>query len=106
MHSSGLSSIRYPKFFELGVDRIELDELFRKSDLWEATEKMDGSLGLLFFDVATGEWRLKAKRSWVAEQAEWATSWMKQWRIDLGCLTPGTTYVVEIVYRENLVVVR
>lgn len=97
---------RYPKFFELGQDNLDLDDLFNASTAWEATEKMDGSLGLLFFDDASKEWRLKAKRGWTAEQGEWAEAWMSRQRIDKECLTPGTTYIVEIVFAENLVVVR
>jgi hypothetical protein len=42
----------------------------------------------------------------LAEQGEWASSWLAQHGVNLSALQRGTTYVVEIVYRENLVVVR
>ncbi|KAL3899087.1 MAG: hypothetical protein SGPRY_012707, partial [Prymnesium sp.] len=57
----------FVKFFDLGCDGIELEELYGASVRWEATEKLDGSMGLLF--EMRGQWRLITKRAWDSEQA-------------------------------------
>lgn len=88
----------FPKFFNYGERSAALpDEPF------VAYEKLDGSLGIVFFDVDAGRWRVATKGSFVAEQSAWAEAWLAT--RDLRCLVPGHTYLVEIIYAENRVVV-
>ena len=61
----------WPKFFSLGEDGIEASELEAKAVAWEVTEKMDGSMGLLFWDAdagAHGTWRVITKASFTSAQ--------------------------------------
>ncbi|MFJ3160123.1 RNA ligase [Streptomyces kanasensis] len=91
-----------PKFFNVGEHIAGQpyapplpDEPF------EVYDKVDGSLAVVFHYA--GRWRVASKGSFDSTQATWA-----QRRLD-GCdtsaLSPGTTYLAEIVYPENRVVV-
>ena len=65
-------------------------------------EKVDGSLGIVFhYD---GRWNVASKGSFTSEQATWAQNWLDQ--SDTSRLEPGITYLCEIVYPENRIVVR
>ncbi|HEY8750033.1 MAG TPA: RNA ligase [Tepidisphaeraceae bacterium] len=88
----------FPKFFNFG-------ELFATlpDEPFEVTEKIDGSLGVLFHHA--GRWRVATKGSLISDQAAWATDYVAQ-RVDVNQLVPGTTYLVEIVYRLNRIVIK
>lgn len=94
----------WPKFFNLGEDGLTLAELEAAvvGGRVEATSKMDGSLGLLFFD--DGAWRVTTKGSFASTQGVWATAWLHQ-HVNVSALTPGMTYLVEIIYPENRIVI-
>jgi RNA ligase len=68
---------------------------------FEVYDKVDGSLGIVFhYD---GRWHVASKGSFTSEQATWA-----QRRLDArdtAALVPGTTYLTEILYPENRIVV-
>jgi RNA ligase len=87
----------FPKFFNFGEGGVALpDEPF------DATEKIDGSLGILFHH--NGRWRVSTRGQLTSMQGQWATAHLHA-RVDVRHLTPGTTYLVEIVYPENRVVI-
>jgi len=87
----------FPKFFNFGERSASLpDEPF------EAFEKLDGSLGVIFHDGV--RWRVTTKGSFAAPQAAWAQEWLDA--RDLTGLVSGTTYLAEIIYRANRIVVR
>lgn len=68
---------------------------------FEVYDKVDGSLGVLFH--YEDRWRVASKGSFVSTQATWA-----QRRVDAAdtsALVPGTTYLMEILYPENRIVV-
>jgi RNA ligase len=68
---------------------------------FEVYDKVDGSLGIVFhYD---GRWRAASKGSFISEQAEWAQRWLDG--RDTNDLIPGTTYLTEIVYPQNRIVV-
>ena len=68
---------------------------------FEVFEKMDGSLGILFnFE---GEWIIATKGSFTSEQAVRAKEILKKYRYDR--LIPGFTYLFEIIYPKNRIVV-
>jgi len=90
----------FPKFFNVGEkDGTQLRNL--PSDIPEIREKLDGSLGIQYYD---GEKVCIATRgTFDSDQGLWATEWMakyKRWQF-LG----GHTYLYEIVYPENRIVV-
>jgi RNA ligase len=69
---------------------------------FEVYDKVDGSLGIVFHYA--GAWRVASKGSFVSEQATWAQTWLDAHGPDRW-LEPGTTYLAEIVYPENRIVV-
>lgn len=90
-------TLAFPKFFNLGEgQRTELPNL-----PFEAFEKMDGSLGIGFF--WQGQWHVITRGNFNSDQARWATTKLRE--KDLRTLHPGTTYLFEIIYPENQIVV-
>jgi RNA ligase len=69
--------------------------------LVEVTEKLDGSLGILYRHG--GEHRIATRGSFDSEQALWATEYLR--RFDLSGLPGQFTLLFEIVYPGNRVVV-
>ncbi|MFJ8309950.1 MULTISPECIES: T4 RnlA family RNA ligase [unclassified Streptomyces] len=91
-----------PKFFNVGEHthgrpyaRPLPDEPF------EVYDKVDGSLGIAFH--YEGRWRVASRGSFTSEQATWATAWLDG--RDTATLRPGVTYLAEILYPENRIVV-
>lgn len=68
---------------------------------FEVFDKIDGSLGIVFHYA--DRWHVATKGSFVSDQAQWAQRWLD--RHDTGELLPGTTYLAEITYPENRIVV-
>jgi RNA ligase len=66
------------------------------------SEKMDGSLGIIFH--ADGGWHVVTRGSFDSTQCKWAHQWLEK-RGAFTRLQPGTTYLAEIIYPENRVVV-
>lgn len=89
----------FPKFFnfsEPGVKPpIPDDEPF------ETYEKLDGSLGIVFHHA--GRWKVTTKGAFGTPQATWAETRLAG--LNLDALRPGDTYLFEIVFRENRIVV-
>ena len=87
----------FPKFFNFGELITSLpDEPF------EVTEKIDGSLGIVF--EHQGRWIVSTKGALESEQAQWATAHLAT-AADTTALVPGVTYLVEIIYRQNRIVI-
>lgn len=97
LERGALVATPFPKFFNYGERDARLpDEAFR------AFEKLDGSLGIAFFH--DDRWQVTTKGAFDQAQARWAEARLA--RCDLRALDPRTTYLFEIVYRENRIVVR
>lgn len=88
------------KFMNYG----ELSEEERpKGEIVEVSNKYDGSLIILYFDIEEGEWRTATKGSFKSDQAYWAQKWFNEKPIDLN---PYVTYLCEAIYEENQIVVK
>lgn len=91
----------FPKFFNLG----EMPETFLTAlpDVtYTVSEKLDGSLGILYH--YRGEWHVATRGSFSSEQAVKAREILyTQYKV--GTLAPGITYLVEIIYPGNKIVV-
>lgn len=87
----------FPKFFNFGESAIPLPD-----GPFQASEKIDGSLGIVFHHG--GAWRVTTRGRLQSQQGAWASDYLRQ-HIDVAALEPGTTYLVEIVYRENQIVI-
>ena len=88
----------FPKFFNLG----ERGAPVAPSMPFDAFEKLDGSLIIAFHHA--GRWRTATKGAFDSPQAVWAQARLDA--IDTSGLVPGTTYLFEAIYPENVVVVR
>ncbi|MGW5850491.1 phosphatase domain-containing protein [Streptomyces sp. NPDC055254] len=91
-----------PKFFNVGEH--ESGQPYAPSlpdEPFEVYDKVDGSLAVVFHYA--GNWRVASKGSFISAQATWA-----QRRLgtkDTAALRPGTTYLAEILYPGNRIVV-
>jgi RNA ligase len=90
----------FPKFFNYGqpgCPTIDLDEEAVVSD------KMDGSLGILYREKMTGKYSIATRGSFESEQAIHATEILRTKYADY--IPPGgVTMLFEIVYPENRIV--
>ena len=85
-------------------DKLRLADLVKRAVAVEVTGKMDGSMGLLFWDGA--RWRVSTKGSFASSQGGWATAWANDpANLNQAGLRKGWTYLVEIIYSENRIVV-
>lgn len=87
----------FPKFFNLGERHAVVPDLS-----FEAFEKLDGSLIIAFHH--DGRWRTATKGAFDSSQAVWAQARLDA--MDTSALVPGTTYLFEAIYPENVIVVR
>ncbi len=95
--SAKIIAAPFPKFFNLGEQNNSLpDEPF------EAFEKLDGSLIIVFYH--NGLWKTSTKGKFRSSQALWAQKRLDA--VNLTCLVPGTTYLFEAIYPENKIVVQ
>lgn len=115
----------FEKFFsldQLSVIRNRTKDFYGKrwQDMWSelhtrpfrAFKKMDGSLGILFWNSIDGRWEVATRGSFQSDQAIKANEILAQYEEELmtpdfkGILDPSYTYMVEIIYPENRIVVR
>lgn len=94
----------FQKFFNLGTaDRPETMEENFPTTTPEITEKLDGSLGILY---RIGNQQFIATRgSFASDQAAWASAWYAK-NICRDLDTEGWTYLFEIIYPDNRIVVK
>ena len=87
------------KFFNYGeVNNSSIDF---KSE-FTAHEKMDGSLGIVFF--AKDQWMTATGGSFASEQAIWGNKWLHS-HVNMEAMDCTNTYLFEIIYPENKIVV-
>lgn len=79
------------------------ENLHKPSPEFSVYEKMDGSLGLLFYHVPSNEWIISSRGSFTSEQAIEAKKMLED--KDLSKLNKGYSYSFEIIYPENKIVV-
>jgi RNA ligase len=87
----------FPKFFNFNEGGVALPQ-----EMFEVTEKLDGSLGIVFHNA--GKWRVSTRGRLDSEQGQWATRYLHQ-HVLTAKLVEGSTYLVEIVYPENRIVI-
>ncbi|WEH13783.1 RNA ligase [Streptomyces sp. VNUA24] len=91
-----------PKFFNVGEH--ESGQPYAPGlpdEPFEVYDKVDGSLAVVFHYA--GRWRVASKGSFVSVQATWAQRLLDG--KDTSGLLPGVTYLAEILYPENRIVV-
>lgn len=67
------------------------------SGKFRCMEKVDGSLGIVFFNPFTNKWQVKTGGSFDSEQSNWAQGWFDK-NINTDLLIEGFTYCFEIIY--------
>jgi RNA ligase len=87
----------FPKFFNYEEHKPE----DIPNENFEVYEKMDGSLGIIFH--YEGEWLIATRGSFTSEQAIKGKEMLD--KLSKTALIPGYTYLVEIIYPENRIVV-
>lgn len=93
----------FPKFFNWEEHTAEESKLPPiPNEPFEVYEKLDGSLGIIFY--YNGEWHIASKGSFTSEQAIKGKELLDKSNTEYG-LIPGYTYLVEIIYPENRIVV-
>ena len=86
----------FPKFFNIEENRHTPTEDF------EVFEKMDGSLGIVF--KYNGEVIYATRGSFTSDQAKWMANYGEKYNFK-DILVDGFTYLFEIIYPENRIVV-
>lgn len=87
-----------PKFFNLGEYQDKIP-----NDVPNIYEKLDGSLIILFYYQE--QWEVASRGSFSSEQAEMARVMLPDYQADLDRLDPNYTYLFEIIYPNNRIVV-
>ena len=82
-------------------DEIAKAQLFIEPE-FTVTEKMDGSLGIMFY--YEDKFRFATAGSFISEQAGWAGQWAYN-NMPLDKIAKTNTYLFEIIYHENKIVV-
>jgi RNA ligase len=90
----------FVKFFNNG--EIEQGSVSILDPEFTVTEKVDGSLGIMFYYEE--KWRVATAGSFISEQAVWSMDWMHK-NIFLDNLDKSNTYLYEIIYAQNKIVV-
>jgi len=87
----------FPKFFNYEEHKPE----DIPNENFEVYEKVDGSLGIIFH--YEGEWLIATRGSFASEQAIKGKEMLD--KLNKSSLIPGYTYLAEIIYPENRIVV-
>lgn len=91
-----------PKFFNVGEHEARQPYAPELPDEpFEVYEKVDGSLAVIFHYA--GRWRVASKGSFISTQATWAQRLLDG--KDTSGLVPGVTYLAEVLYPQNRIVV-
>ncbi|WP_404953173.1 RNA ligase [Streptomyces sp. 147326] len=100
--TGAIVALPLPKFFNVGEHEAGMPYAPALPDEpFEVYDKVDGSLAVVFHYA--GRWRVASKGSFISSQATWA-----QRRLDgkdTSELRPGVTYLAEILYPQNRIVV-
>lgn len=94
-------ALPFPKFFNIGeMPETRLENLPYEG--YVTTEKMDGSLGILYY--YKDKWRMNTRGSFDSEQAIRGLDIFER-KYDSHFFNKNYTYLVEIIYPENKIVV-
>lgn len=92
----------FPKFFN--YEEVKGEVPWGNSEYVYVQEKMDGSLGILFYYPDAMEWVLSTRGSFTSDQAIKGMEILKS-KYNLDAFEKSIAYMVEIIYPENRIVV-
>lgn len=87
----------FPKFWNYQEVISEIP-----NEPFETFEKLDGSLGIIYW--YDNKWMVATRGSFNSDQAKWAQKFIDN-SFDKSILIPTHTYLVEIIFKENRIVV-
>ena len=100
MEDESIVALPFPKFFNSsekeGASVVKFDAPF------DAFTKMDGSLGIVY--KHNDSWHVATRGSFSSDQAVWAENWLNN-NIDTFMLDPNVSYLCEIIYADNRIVI-
>lgn len=114
-HTKQHVAIPFKKFWNVGQKpHTREDALASLGHPVQVAEKLDGSLGILFWDHYAQRLRVSTRGSLESEQAQWATQWVNELpetqrnTLRNAILDPviPITYMTEIIYPANRIVVQ
>lgn len=91
----------FPKFFNFKELQPVIQKTLMKKTKFTVCEKMDGSLGIVYF--YDGKWRVNTRGSFSSDQAIKATEMLEGYFTSN--MNTNVTYLVEIIYPENRIIV-
>ncbi|MER7463609.1 T4 RnlA family RNA ligase [Streptomyces sp. NPDC097981] len=100
--TGAIVALPLPKFFNVGEH--ESGQPYAPAlpdEPFEVYDKVDGSLAVVFHYA--GSWRVASKGSFISTQATWGQRHLDG--RDTSALVPGVTYLAEILYPQNRIVV-
>jgi RNA ligase len=93
----------FPKFFNFGeLETSKQRNILKQKDFY-AFEKMDGSLGVIYF--YDGKWRVNTRGSFSSDQAMEGQKMLDSGKYATHLMDTDFTYLVEIIYPENRIIV-
>lgn len=100
----------WQKFFNLGeMPETRLENIINlQQPLFHnpffVSKKLDGSLGIMYYDKVVKNFAIATKGSFVSEQAQFATEWARH-HLNLSNIDNTFTYLFEIIYPTNKIIV-
>lgn len=88
------------KFFNFGEVSTKLP-----NTKFSAYKKYDGSLGICYWDEYLNKWKVNTRGSFESDQSVWATHWINEDPNRTKSLVKGCTYLFEIIYPLNKIVI-
>ena len=101
----------FPKFFNFGefqndVRKEMIDLFIKQKDTVQINEKMDGSLGIVFYCDTIKRWRCATRGSLQSRQAIWANDYLKKYaNIYQDYFVKGHTYLCEVIWPDNKIII-
>ena len=95
-------ALPFPKFFNEGWEHYAYGLDHGKFNENGFFEKMDGSCGVIYYH--NGDWQVNTRGSFDSDQAIWAKNYLDK-NIKKDVLSKNITYIVEIIYNQNKIVV-
>ena len=92
----------FDKFFNFGELSASKGRNILKQENYVVSKKIDGSLGILYY--YGGKWRMNTRGSFESDQAIEGLKILYD-KYDTKCLNKLVTYLVEIIYPDNRIVV-
>lgn len=101
-----IAALPFPKFFNYGESEKAGEHAPPLPNLpFTYTNKFDGSLGIVWYNPWNSKWCVNTRGSFQSEQALWAQKYLDERPYFMEKADTNYTYLFEIIYKENIIVV-